>query len=54
MVKYRNAQNLAEIFSNVSDKHKHHTKNKTRQNVNLVKPKINQLKLSVKYSGVVN
>ncbi len=31
-------QYLAEIFSNISDKHEHHTRTKTRQNLNLVKP----------------
>ncbi len=35
---------LAETFSNVSNKHEHHTRAKTRQNLTLVKPKNNQLK----------
>ncbi len=44
-------QYLSETFSNVSDKHEHHTRAQTRQNLTLVKPKNNQLKLSFKYSG---
>ncbi len=39
----------AETFSNVSDKHVHHTRAQT-----LVKPKNNQLKRSFKYSGALN
>ncbi len=31
-------------FSNVSHKHEHHTRTQTRQSLNLVKPKNNQLK----------
>ncbi len=47
-------QYLAETFSNVSDKHEHHTRAQTRQNLILVKPKNNQLKQSFKYSGALN
>ncbi len=35
-------QYLPETFSNVGDKHEHHTRAQTRQNVTLVKPKNNQ------------
>ncbi len=55
--KYRNGlvpQYLAEIFSNVRDKHEHHTRAQTRQNLTLVKPKNNQLKRSFKYSSALN
>ncbi len=45
---------LAETFSNVSDKHEHHTRAQTHQNLTLVKPKNNQLKLSFNYSGALN
>ncbi len=47
-------QYLAKTFSNVSDKHKHHTRAQTRQSINLVKPKNNQLKRSFKYSDALN
>ncbi len=47
-------QYLAETFSNVSDKHEHHTRAHTRQNRTLVKPNNNQLKRSFKYSGALN
>ncbi len=47
-------QYLAETFSNVSDKHEHHTRAQTRQNLTLVKPKNNQLQRSFKYSGALN
>ncbi len=47
-------QYLAETFSNVSDKHEHHTRAQTRQNLTLVKPNNNQLKRSFKYSGALN
>ncbi len=45
-------QYLAETLIDVSDKHEHHTKTKTRQSLNLVNLKINQLKLLLR--GVVN
>ncbi len=41
-------QYLAQTFSYVSDKHEHHTKAQTHQNLTLVKPKNNQLKQSFK------
>ncbi len=44
----------AETFSNVSDKHEHHTRAQTSQNLTLVKPKNNQLKRSFKYSDALN
>ncbi len=47
-------QYIAGIFINVSDKHEHHTRTQTRQNLTLVKPKNNQLKLSFKSSGALN
>ncbi len=47
-------QHLAETFSNVNDKHEHHTRTQTRQHLTLVKPKNNQLKRSFKYSGALN
>ncbi len=47
-------QYLAETFSNVTDKHEHHTRAQTRQNLTLVKPKNHQLKQSFKYSGALN
>ena len=47
-------QYLAETFSNVSDKHEHHTRTQTHQSLNLVKPKNNQLKRSFQYSGALN
>ncbi len=47
-------QYLAETFSNVNDKHEHHTRAQTRQNLTLVKPKNNQLKRSFKYCGALN
>ncbi len=47
-------QYLAETFNNVCDKHEHHTRTQTRQNLTLVKPKNNQLKLSFKYSVALN
>ncbi len=47
-------QYLAETFSNVSDKHEHHTRAQTHQSLNLVKHKNNQLKRSFKYSGALN
>ncbi len=47
-------QYLAETFSNVNDKHEHHTRAQTRQNLTLVKPKNDQLKRSFKYSGALN
>ncbi len=34
---YKCRNGLAEIFSNVSDKHEHHTRAQTRQNLTLVK-----------------
>ncbi len=37
-------QYLAEIFCDISDKHEHHTRAQTGQNLTLVKPKNNQLK----------
>ncbi len=45
---------IAETFSNVSDKHEHHTRAQTHQNLTLVKPKNNQQKRSFKYSGALN
>ncbi len=45
---------IAETFSNVSDKHEHHTRDQTCQHLTLVKPKNNQLKRSFKYSGALN
>ncbi len=47
-------QYLAETFSNVSDKHEHHTGAQTRKNLTLVKPKNNQLKRSFKYREALN
>ncbi len=47
-------QYLAETFNNVSNKHEHHTRAQTRQNLTLVKSKNNQLKRSFKYSGALN
>ncbi len=47
-------QYLAETFTNVSDKHEHHTRAQTRQNLTLDKPKNNQLKRSFKSSGALN
>ncbi len=47
-------QYLAETFSNVSDKHEHHTRAQTPQHLTLVKPKNNQLKQSFKYRGDLN
>ncbi len=47
-------QYLAETFSDVSDKHEHHTRAQTRQNLTLVKPKNNQLKRYFKYNGALN
>ncbi len=47
-------QYIAETFSNVSDKHEHHTRARTHQNRNLVKPKNNHLKRSFEYSGALN
>ncbi len=47
-------QYLTETFSNVSDKHEHHTRAQTRQYLTLVKPKNNQLKRSFKYSCALN
>ncbi len=44
-------QCLAETFSNVSDKHEHHTRAQTHQNLTFVKAKNNQ---SYKYSGALN
>ncbi len=41
-------QYLAETFSNVSDKHEHHTRAQTCENLTLVKHKNNQLKRSFK------
>ncbi len=46
-------QYLAETFSNVRDKHEHHTRAQTLQNLTLVKPKNNQLKRYFKYSGAL-
>ncbi len=50
--KCRNGQYLAETY--VSDKHEHHTRTQTRQSLNLVKHKNNQLKRSFKYSDALN
>ncbi len=47
-------QHLAETFSNVSDKHEHHTRAQTHQNLTLVKLNNNQQKQSFKYSGALN
>ncbi len=47
-------QYLAETFGNVSDKHEHHTRAQTRQNLTQVKPNNNQLKRFFNYRGALN